>query len=95
MQQPIQDRIVVRPDQGEDTFGSIIIPESAIEDVNRGVVIMVGPGKDGVPCGVEVGDQVIYSAFAGTHITIDDDELLVMRWYDCLMREWNDADENE
>jgi len=97
VQQPILDRIVVKPDDGEESFGSIIIPESAIETADRGTVLMVGPGKwdNGVliECGVDVGDKVIYSAFAGTWITIDDEDLLVMRWHDCLMRfkEDNDA----
>jgi len=91
MQQPILDRILVKPDDGEENFGSIIIPESAIASADRGTVIMVGPGKVDEPIGVDVGDKVIYSAFAGTWITINDEDLLVMRWHDCLMR-FNDED---
>jgi len=94
MQQPILDRIVVKPDDGETTFGSIIIPEAAVEQANRGTVIMVGPGKPNEPIGVEIGDKVIYSAFAGTWITIDGDDLLIMRWHDCLMRFRDDADQS-
>ena len=86
MQQPILDRIIVKRDESEEMFGSLHIPESAIEDVNRGVVILVGPGKPNEPVGVEVGDHVIYSAFAGTEITINDENFLIMRWHDCLMR---------
>jgi len=93
MQQPILDRIVVRPDNGEEMFGSIVIPESAIEQANRGTVIMIGPGKPDQPIGVDIGDKVIYSAFAGTHITIDGYDLLIMRWHDCLMRFNDDADQ--
>lgn len=92
MQQPILDRIVVKQDQGADMFGSIIIPESAVEDVYRGTVMLVGPGKDGVPCGVEAGDYVLFSAFAGTKITIDDEDLLIMKWQECLMRFREDDD---
>jgi len=95
MQQPILDRIVVKPDTGDSMVGGIHIPDSAIPDADRGTVILIGPGKwdNGVliECGVDVGDKVIYSAFAGTWITIDDEDLLVMRWHDCLMR-FNDED---
>jgi len=66
MQQPIQDRIVVRPDEAATMFGSLHIPDMADQDIDRGTVIMIGPGKDGIECGVEVGDYVIYSKFAGT-----------------------------
>ena len=93
MQQPILDRIVVKEDEAATMFGSLHIPESAEQNVNRGTVVMVGPGKDGVECGVEVGDYVVYSNFAGTLITIDDEDLLVMRWHDCLMRFRDDADQ--
>jgi len=99
MQQPILDRIVVKPDDGEEMFGPIIIPDSAVEQANRGTVIMIGPGKT-CKCGnleqigVEAGDKVIYSAFAGTQITIDGDDLLIMRWHDCLMRFRDDADQS-
>ncbi len=86
MQQPILDRIVVKPDTGEEMFGSIHIPESAIESADRGTVVMVGPGKVDEPIGVDIGDKVIYSTYAGTQITIDDEDFLVMRWHDCLMR---------
>ena len=75
MQQPILDRIIIKRNESEEMFGSLHIPESAQEDVNRGTVIMVGPGKNGEPVGVEVGDQVIYSAFAGTEITINNEPI--------------------
>ena len=86
MQQPILDRIVVKQDLGETMIGSLHIPESAQEKVNKGTVMMVGPGKDGIECGVDVGDYVLFGAFAGTEITLDGEDLLIMRWHDCLMR---------
>ena len=53
---------------------------------------MIGPGKDGIECGVDVGDYVLFSAFAGTMITLDGEDLLIMRWHDCLMRFKEESD---
>ena len=64
MQQPILDKIVVKQDLGETMFGSLHIPKSAQEKVNKGTVMMVGPGKDGIACGVDLVDYVLFSAFA-------------------------------
>jgi len=82
---PLADRVVVKPSVAEErTKGGIIVPDTAKEKPVWGTVIAIGPGKvsdEGkliVP-EVKVGDSVLYGKYSGTEVTVDDEELLIMR----------------
>jgi chaperonin GroES len=87
---PLQDRVlVVRIEEEEKTAGGIIIPDTAKEKPQEGKVIAVGTGKldeDGkqIPLDVKAGDRVLFSKYAGSEITIDGVEHLIMREDDIL-----------
>ena len=82
---PLHDRVIVRPAPAEEkTAGGIIIPDTAKEKPQRGVVIAAGPGKKDEPMSVKAGDTVLYGKYAGTEIQIDNDDLLIMRESDIL-----------
>jgi len=87
---PLADRVVVKPIEAEEQKkGGIIIPDTAKEKPQQGEVIAVGPGKiteDGkkIPMEVKVGDKVLYGKYSGTEVTVDDQELLIMRESDIL-----------
>lgn len=77
---PLADRVLVKPaDAEEKTKGGIIIPDTAKEKPMKGKVIAVGTGKKDEPMTVKAGDTVLYGKYAGTEITIDNDEYLIMR----------------
>ncbi|HUM46428.1 MAG TPA: co-chaperone GroES [Chitinophagales bacterium] len=77
---PLADRVLVKPaDAEEKTKGGIIIPDTAKEKPMKGKVIAVGSGKKDEPMTVKAGDTVLYGKYAGTEITIDSDEYLIMR----------------
>ena len=82
---PLADRVVVRPSKAEEkTKGGIIVPDTAKEKPVWGEVIATGPGRvadDGkkVPMEVKVGDRVLYGKYSGTEVTIDGEDLLIMR----------------
>jgi len=88
--QPLADRVVVKPIEGEDVSkGGIILPDTAKEKPQKGQVIAVGPGRldaDGkrIPPEVKKGDKVIYQKFAGTELKQDDEEVLILRESDIL-----------
>jgi chaperonin GroES len=87
---PLQDRVlVVRTEEEEKTAGGIIIPDTAKEKPQEGKVVAVGAGKldeDGkrIPLDVKKGDRVLFSKYAGSEITIDGVEHLIMREDDIL-----------
>ena len=82
---PLHDRVIVKPAPAEEkTAGGIIIPDTAKEKPQRGVVIAAGPGKKDEPMSVKAGDTVLYGKYAGTEILIDNDDLLIMRESDIL-----------
>ena len=82
---PLADRVLVEPMQAEEkTASGIIIPDTAKEKPQRGVVIAAGPGKKDEPMAVKAGDTVLYGKYAGTEIQIDGDDLLIMRESDIL-----------
>jgi len=66
------------------TAGGIIIPDTAKEKPQRGVVLAAGTGKKDEPVTVKVGDNVLYGKYAGTEIQIDGQDLLIMRESDIL-----------
>jgi chaperonin GroES len=82
---PLADRVVVKPSKAEEkTKGGIIVPDTAKEKPVWGEVIAAGPGRttdDGkhIPMEVKVGDRVLYGKYSGTEVTIDGEELLIMR----------------
>ena len=82
---PLHDRVIVKPAPAEEkTAGGIIIPDTAKEKPQRGVVVAAGPGKKDEPMAVKSGDQVLYGKYAGTEIQIGGDDLLIMRESDIL-----------
>ncbi len=77
---PLADRVLVEPAAAEEkTASGIIIPDSAKEKPQKGSVVAVGTGKKDEPITVKVGDQVLYGKYAGTEITIEGKEYLIMR----------------
>src|SRR5712691_11120041 len=87
--EPLEDRIVVKPSEEEQTTVSgIVIPDTAKEKPQEGQVVAVGPGKfeDGqrTPMDVAVGDKVIYSKYGGTEVKIDGVEYLILSARDVL-----------
>jgi chaperonin GroES len=82
---PLADRVVIEPSQAEEkTAGGIIIPDTAKEKPQKGTVVAIGPGKKDEPLTVKVGDLVLYGKYAGTEITIDDNNFLIMRESDIV-----------
>jgi chaperonin GroES len=88
---PLEDRILVRPEEGEETTVSgIVIPDTAKEKPQEGTVLAVGPGKRSETSGeiiqvdVKEGDRVMYSKYGGTEIKVDGEELLILSARDVL-----------
>ena len=83
---PINDRVVVKPAPAEEkTSGGIIIPDTAKEKPQKGEVISVGPGKDGIAMTVKKGDIVLYGKYAGQEINHNGEDFLIMREDDILV----------
>jgi chaperonin GroES len=82
---PLHDRVIVKPAAAEEkTAGGIIIPDTAKEKPQRGTVVAAGPGKKDEPMSVKSGDTVLYGKYAGTEISLDGSEYLIMRESDIL-----------
>ena len=87
---PLEDRIVVRPLEAEQTTASgLVIPDTAKEKPQEGEVLAVGPGRiddkgNRVPLDVQVGDRVIYSKYGGTEIKHGGEEYLILSARDVL-----------
>jgi len=88
---PLEDRIVVKPsDEEETTASGIVIPDTAKERPQEGKVVAVGPGrfdddgKNRVPMDVKEGDTVIYSKYGGTEVKVEGDEYLILSARDVL-----------
>ncbi|MFP5576697.1 MAG: co-chaperone GroES [Acidimicrobiia bacterium] len=89
--QPLEDRIVVRPSESEETTASgLVIPDTAKEKPQQGEVLAVGPGKRSeqtgelIPVDVAVGDTVVYSKYGGTEIASGGEDLLILNARDVL-----------
>ena len=83
---PINDRVVVKPAPAEEkTTGGIIIPDTAKEKPQRGTVVAVGPGKEGVALTVKEGDVVLYGKYAGQEINHQGEDFLIIREDDILV----------
>ena len=89
--QPLEDRIIVRPGEAEETTVSgLVIPDTAKEKPQQGEVLAVGPGRRSeqtgeiIPLDVKVGDTVVYSKYGGTEITDGGDDVLIQNGRDIL-----------
>jgi chaperonin GroES len=88
---PLDDRIVVKPNEAEQTTASgLVIPDTAKEKPQQGEVLAVGPGRWSDDEGkhfqldVKTGDTVLYSKYGGTEVTIDGQDLLILTSRDVL-----------
>ena len=91
--QPLDDRIVVRPNEAEEkTASGLVIPDTAKEKPQQGEVLAVGPGRRAdstgelIPLDLKVGDTVLYSKYGGTEVTVDGEDLLVLASRDVLAK---------
>lgn len=77
---PLADRVLVEAAAAEQkTSGGIIIPDTAKEKPQKGKVVAIGTGKKDEPITVKVGDTILYGKYAGTEITVEGKEYLIMR----------------
>jgi chaperonin GroES len=87
---PLHDRVVVKRIAAEEkTRGGIIIPDTAKEKPQQGEVVAVGPGgrdESGklIPIDINQGDRVLFGKWSGTEVTIDGEELLIMKESDIM-----------
>jgi chaperonin GroES len=82
---PLSDRVIIEPAAAEEiTAGGIIIPDTAKEKPLKGKIVAIGTGKKDEPLTVKVGDNVLYGKYAGTEITIDGNDYLIMRESDVV-----------
>jgi len=82
---PLHDRIIVRPAKADEvTKGGIILPDTAKEKPVQGEVLAAGPGRTDesgklTPMSVKVGDTVLYGKYSGTEISVNEEDVLIMR----------------
>ena len=87
---PLHDRVLVRRiESDEKTKGGLIIPDNAKEKPAEGEIVAVGAGardEDGerISMDVKVGDRILFGKWSGTEVTIDGDEMLIMKESDIL-----------
>tara|TARA_Y100000590_G_scaffold312961_1_gene353759 strand:+ start:444 stop:728 length:285 start_codon:yes stop_codon:yes gene_type:complete len=87
---PLSDRVVVRPKEAEEkTASGIILPDTAQEKPQMGEIMAIGPGKVSdngalIDMSVKAGDNILYGKYSGTEITVDSEDLLIMRESDIL-----------
>jgi chaperonin GroES len=88
---PLEDRVVIYPDdEGVSLRGGLYIPDTAKEKPTQGEVLAVGPGRiekgARVPLDVKVGDKVLYGKYSGTNITVDGEEVVIVKASDILAK---------
>ena len=86
---PLADRVIVAPMEQETMKGGIIIPDTAKEKPQQGKIVAVGPGStsdsgERVACEVKKGDIVLYGKYAGTEVSVDGNDYLILRESDVL-----------
>jgi chaperonin GroES len=87
---PLGGRVLVEPiEQEETTAGGIILPETAKEKPQEGMILAAGPGDrdeagERIPMEVQVGDKVLYAKYSGTEVKMDGRKLLILRESDIL-----------
>ena len=82
---PLADRVLIEPAEAEQkTASGIIIPDTAKEKPQEGVVVAVGNGTKDDPMELKVGDNVLYGKYAGTEVSVDGKNYLIMRQSDVV-----------
>ncbi len=82
---PLADRVLVKPLEAEmKTASGIIIPDSAKEKPQKGTIVAAGPGTNDEKMEVKVGDVVLYGKYAGSELSVDGKDYLIMRQSDIL-----------
>jgi len=87
---PLGSRVVIEPVEQESTTASgLVLPETAKEKPQQGIVLAIGPGdrdEDGkrIPMDVAAGDRILFAKYSGTEIKLDDKKLLILRESDIL-----------
>ncbi|MBK8004113.1 MAG: co-chaperone GroES [Gemmatimonadetes bacterium] len=89
--QPLEDRVVIMPDdEGETMRGGLYIPDTAKEKPTQGEIVAVGPGRfekgERIPMDLKVGDKVLYGKYSGTNITVDGEEVVIVKATDILAK---------
>jgi len=89
--QPLADRVAIRPlEETEQMRGGLYIPDTAKEKPQQGEIVAVGPGRiekgNRVPMDLKVGDKVLYGKYSGTEVTIDDEQILIIKESDVLAK---------
>ena len=87
--QPLGDRVVVRPSEEEEEMrGGLYIPDTAKEKPQEGEIVAVGPGRyekgERVPMELSAGQKVLYGKYAGTEVTFDNQQYLIIKESDVL-----------
>lgn len=82
---PLSDRVLVKPNPAEEkTASGLFIPDTAKEKPLMGKVVAVGPGTSEIKMEVKVGDMVIYGKYAGTELSHEGEDYLVMKQSDLI-----------
>ena len=82
---PLADRVIIEPAAAETTTASgIIVPDTAQEKPQKGIVVAAGNGKVDEPMTVAVGDTVLYGKYAGTEFKFEGEDYLILRESDIL-----------
>ena len=82
---PLSDRVVVKAEAAEEkTASGIILPDTAKEKPQMGIVVAIGPGKvsdswSNIKMTVKVGDKVLYGKYSGTEVTFENEDYLIMK----------------
>lgn len=87
--QPLADRVVILPlEDTEEMRGALYIPDTAKEKPQQGKIVAVGPGRfeegERVPMELKTGQTVLYGKYSGTEVTVNDQELLIVKESDVL-----------
>lgn len=80
--EPLGDRVLIHPLEGVRQVGEVIMPDSAKEDFRAGIVVSIGPEVTSL----QVKDKVLYGPYAGTPIQIEQQDFLVMRLGEIVLR---------
>ena len=86
---PLGSRVLVQRQEAATTKGGILLPESAQQKQKRGTVMAIGPGKvddqgKSHPVELKIGDEIIFSSYAGTEYKLEDEEFLLLNEEDIL-----------
>lgn len=88
---PLEDRVVIMPSEESETMrGGLYIPDTAKEKPTQGEIVAVGPGRfekgERIPMDLKVGDKVLYGKYSGTNITVDGEEVVIVKASDILAK---------